>query len=307
MGTVSIPSKLLSVFINLYRGDIERIEDPLYSVELVHRKLHRFFRRRPTLDDIESIGIIPDGTSEAIFFHEMDSRLNRLQNGSYEPRSDADSQNGRRSSLDMLDQIDDVDPSTYMKRTHSDLERELKDLRETSERKTAVIDSLKVQHNEMEERMMEIREREQKHLDRIQKLEHEMIDEEENLEKVKARQSIQMRQSIKKETELEMECANVQIQNEHLSKGNAKSRKHMLRIRKKGDRLEKEWEVMVDEKMKILQQTNDQIDQLRAYLRRSQEAYAHHRSPHYIPPLNADSAVSGDTELIKGHDTHHVL
>merc|ERR1719336_608076 len=129
-----------------------------------------------------------------------------------------------------------------------------------------------------------------------------MIDEEENLEKVKARQSIQMRQSIKKETELEMECANVQIQNEHLSKGNAKSRKHMLRIRKKGDRLEKEWEVMVDEKMKILQQTNDQIDQLRAYLRRSQEAYAHHRSHHYIPKSNADSAVSGDTELIKGHD-----
>merc|ERR1719295_2458019 len=184
----------------------------------------------------------------------MDSRLNRLQNGTYEPRTDADpdsKQNGRRSSLDMLEQLDDVDPSTYMKSTHSALESELKELRETSERKTAVIDSLKVKHNELEERLMAIRGREQEHLDRIQKLEHVIIDEEENLEKVKARQSIQMRQSIKKETELEMECANVQIQNEHLSKGNAKSRKHVLRIRKKRNGLEKEWEVMVDEKMKI--------------------------------------------------------
>merc|ERR1711951_74132 len=127
----------------------------------------------------ESIGIVPDGTSEAIFFHEMDSRLNRLQNGSYEPRSDADSkQNGRRSSLDMLEQLDDVDPSTYMKSTHSALESELKELRETSERKTAVIDSLKVKHNELEERLMAIRGREQEHLDRIQKLEHVIIDEE---------------------------------------------------------------------------------------------------------------------------------
>ena len=74
---VSIPHKLLSLFVNLYHVDRTEV-DSLYTVELVHNKLHRFFRRRPTMDDIENVGILPNGHSQAIFEHEIHSRLNRI-------------------------------------------------------------------------------------------------------------------------------------------------------------------------------------------------------------------------------------
>jgi len=294
---VSLPSKLLPLFINFYH--LHQLDDPLYSVTLIHDQLHRFFRRRPTMDDIENVGILPNGTSHAMFEHEIHSRLNRIgAHDHHEPDLDP-KQSGRRSSIDMLEELDDVNPATYMKTTHSELERELETLRETASAKTAVITSLEVQQQEMEETISSLKEREQEHKDRIEKLEMEVIEGEEALQKAKARQSIQLRQSIKKETELEMDLANVQIANEQLEKGNEKSKKHLLRIKRKGDALETKWESMIHQKVEMLQRTNEQIDELRAYLKRSQAAYAHHRIHHYLPSpqsldtnyINTDPAI----------------
>jgi len=251
--------------------------DTLRAEEAVPDKLHRFFRRRPTMDDVESIGILPDGHSQAMFDHEIHSRLARLG------ADDADVDgSARRASDDLLDDLEDVNPSSYMKASHEMMERELKALQNTLSAKNTVLAELDDTRRALEETVRSMKAADKKRAARINQMEHELIDEEEKLEKLRARQSMTLRQSIKKETELEMELANQQIVNEQLDRGNAKSRKQVLRAQSKGDVLETAMESMVRRKSELLQRATEQIDHLREYLRRSQEAYAQHRIHHHI-------------------------
>jgi len=282
---VPIPGKLLALVVNLYH--VDRALDPLYTIELVHDKLHRFFRRRPTMDDIESDGILPNGHSQAAFEYEINSRLNRLGTDSNEvvvDDADSDSrQNGRRSSIDMLDELDNVNPALYMRSTHSELERQIKDLEMTLSTKEMVIDALEVQQEAKLEQLRSMKAAEKKRVHRIAKLEEAAIDEEEKLQKLRARKSLQLRQSIKRETELEMQLANEQIVNEQLASGNTKERALLLKIQRRADALERKWNEAMHQRVEMLHRANDEMDKMRAFLRQSQEAYAHHRRHHHIP------------------------
>ena len=168
----------------------------------------------------------------------------------------------------MLDELDNVDPSSYMDATHSALERELAALRNTLTVKTTVIEALEIQQNELKESVRAQKATNQELEDRISTL--RAIDEEEKMEKMKARSSYQLRQSIKKETELEMELANIQIVNEQLDRANTKSRNRVKRIKRKGDKLEKEMESMIHQKVEMLQRANEQMDTMREFVKKSQ-------------------------------------